>query len=197
MKLRLSVPVAARGALPAVGRWAAGAVLLAATVSACTGGGSTVPSIFTPTSRPPAASTAHPPTRTPSPTSGRASATGRPTATSSPSPGRTTTVTASAPVAPAPTLTPTHTPSHSPAATPSPVTSTVPPVTHTPVYPTAAPQTGGGGTAGLQDGLLFGIGGAAVLAGIGSLALRRRLARRFNDGRSAPRDPADRERADR
>ena len=46
-------------------------------------------------------------------------------------------------------------------------------------YPTAAPETGGGGTAGLQDGLLFGIGGAAVLAGIGFLAYRRRLARKF------------------
>ena len=36
--------------------------------------------------------------------------------------------------------------------------------------PAAAPETGGGGTAGLQDGLLFGIGGASVLAGLGFLA---------------------------
>jgi hypothetical protein len=45
-------------------------------------------------------------------------------------------------------------------------------------YPVGAPQTGGGGTAGLQDVSLFGIGGAAILAGIGSLAYRRRLNRR-------------------
>jgi hypothetical protein len=40
------------------------------------------------------------------------------------------------------------------------------------------PATGGGGTAGLQDGLLFGLGGAAVLAGLASLVYRRRLTRR-------------------
>ena len=45
--------------------------------------------------------------------------------------------------------------------------------------PTAAPETGGGGTAGLQDGVLFGVGGLAVLAGMGSLAYRRRLARKL------------------
>ena len=56
-------------------------------------------------------------------------------------------------------------------------------------FPTAAPETGGGGTAGLQDGLLFGIGGAAVLAGLGTLAYRRRLARRFA---ARPARPADR-----
>jgi hypothetical protein len=52
--------------------------------------------------------------------------------------------------------------------------------THAPAtgrIPDGAPATGGGGTAGLQDGLLFGIGGAAVLAGIGALAYRRRLTR--------------------
>ena len=49
MKMRLTTPVAAQGAWLIAGRSAAGAVLLALTVSACTGGGSTVPSIFTPT----------------------------------------------------------------------------------------------------------------------------------------------------
>ena len=43
--------------------------------------------------------------------------------------------------------------------------------------PTAAPVTGGGGTAGLQDGLLFGLGAAAILAGAGSIVYRRRLTR--------------------
>jgi hypothetical protein len=65
-------------------------------------------------------------------------------------------------------------------------------------YPTAAPETGGGGTAGLQDGVLFGLGGAAVLAGFGSLAYRRRLARKVKaqesarEGDPANRDPANR-----
>jgi hypothetical protein len=44
--------------------------------------------------------------------------------------------------------------------------------TPTPVV-TAAPQTGGGGTAGLQDGSLFALGGAAILAGAGSLGYRK------------------------
>lgn len=43
--------------------------------------------------------------------------------------------------------------------------------------PSGAPATGGGGTAGIQDGWLFGLGGAAVLAGAGVLASRRKIAR--------------------
>ena len=42
---------------------------------------------------------------------------------------------------------------------------------------TAAPATGGGGTAGTQDAVLFFIGGAAVLAGGASLAYRRKVTR--------------------
>jgi hypothetical protein len=77
------------------------------------------------------------------------------------------------------------------------------PLTHT-LYPTAAPQTGGGGTAGLQDGLLLGVGGAALLAGLGSLAYRRRLRRSLRSAQRGPARqnpgpsrPADREPADR
>jgi hypothetical protein len=71
-------------------------------------------------------------------------------------------------------------------------------VTETVRYPVAAPETGGGGTAGLQDGLLFGAGAVAVLAGLGTLAYRRRVTRKLADPRHpAPRDPADREPADR
>jgi hypothetical protein len=44
---------------------------------------------------------------------------------------------------------------------------------------------------------LFGIGGLAVFAGIGTLAYRRRLARKFGIRESARRDQADREPADR
>jgi hypothetical protein len=50
--------------------------------------------------------------------------------------------------------------------------------TPTRYYPVGSPQTGGGGTAGLQDVTLFGFGGAAILAGLSSLAYRRRLARK-------------------
>jgi hypothetical protein len=64
-------------------------------------------------------------------------------------------------------------------------------------FPTTAPETGGGGTAGLQDGVLFGAGGAAILAGLGTLAYRRRLSRRLTAGRPAPDRQQDREPADR
>jgi hypothetical protein len=66
-----------------------------------------------------------------------------------------------------PTVTVTSTPTAVATATVSP----------TPVV-TGAPQTGGGGTAGLQDGGLFALGGVAILAGAGSLGYRRRLARK-------------------
>ena len=70
--------------------------------------------------------------------------------------------------------------SSSPMATPmTTVTETVtaPATSSSSEVPTVAPVTGGGGTAGLQDGLLFGLGLAALLAGAGSIIYRRRLAR--------------------
>jgi hypothetical protein len=45
-------------------------------------------------------------------------------------------------------------------------------------FPVGPPQAGGGGTAGLQDVSLFGVGGAAILIGVASLAYRRRLTRK-------------------
>ena len=68
------------------------------------------------------------------------------------------------------------------ATTPSPaphtanvtVTVTVPPSSQ---VPDVAPVTGGGGTAGPRDVLLFGLGVAAMLAGAGGLAYRRWLTR--------------------
>ena len=69
-------------------------------------------------------------------------------------------------VRPTPTTKATHTP------TPQPTRSAS--ASSTP-YPTSPPSTGGGGTAGLQDGLLFGVGGAAVLLGAGSVAYRRKV----------------------
>jgi hypothetical protein len=60
------------------------------------------------------------------------------------------------------------------------VTTTVTELAPTPTseIPTAAPPTGGGGTAGLQDGLLFVLGVAAILIGAGSILYRKRLTRR-------------------
>jgi hypothetical protein len=45
--------------------------------------------------------------------------------------------------------------------------------------------------------MLLGIGGASVLAGLGFLAMRRRLARRFAPGLPSPRDPAGQDPVDR
>jgi hypothetical protein len=124
-------------------------VLVAATVSACTGSpSSSVPAIFSPSS-----------------SSG--------TATSTASAG--THATTTTPGTHATTTPGTH------ATTPTPTTTTVSPSpvpTTTYYYPTGAPATGGGGTAGLQDGLVFVLGGAAIAAGLGSLAYRRKFTRR-------------------
>ena len=57
-------------------------------------------------------------------------------------------------------------------------TVTAPATSSTSYVPTVAPVTGGGGTAGLQDGLLFVLGAAAILAGAGSIIYRWRLTRR-------------------
>ena len=56
-------------------------------------------------------------------------------------------------------------------------TVTAPATSSSSEIPTAAPVTGGGGTAGLQDGLLFVLGVAAILAGAGSILYRRRFTR--------------------
>jgi hypothetical protein len=55
------------------------------------------------------------------------------------------------------------------------VTASASPTRAATSYPTAAPPTGGGGAAGVQDVLLFGLGGAAIVAGVGSIAYRRKL----------------------
>jgi hypothetical protein len=143
---------------------AAGAGLAAVAVAGCTGGAPS--SVFTPT--PQISASSH---------SGTASTT--------PSPSRSATAKASVTVTAAATKTrtakPTSSPvvTHRPTATPS-VThratqAATPPATY---YPVGAPQTGGGGTAGLQDVTLFGVGGLAILSGIASLAYRRRLTRK-------------------
>ena len=143
-------------------------VLVSATVSACTGPpSSSVPEVSSP--------------------AGTATASGTATGTSTPGNGAATTATSTA----THTATTSAPATHSDAATGPPATATTTkpatpaspttqPATHTesPTVPAGAPETGGGGTAGLQDGLAIGLGLAAILAGLGSLAYRRRLTRR-------------------
>lgn len=164
MKVRITVPTATGSAKLTVVSCATLTVLALATVSACTNSpSSTAPAIFTPSSTSTHLNTGTP-TGSPAPGASRsakppatstgrpATSTGRPTATAT-SPARGATPTAAGPT------------THAPAPSAS-------------SYPTGAPATGGGGTAGLQDGALFGLGAAAMLAGLGSLAYRRRLTRR-------------------
>jgi hypothetical protein len=84
-------------------------------------------------------------------------------ATTTPTTIPTTTATATITATAAPTPTVTHTVTQAP----SPAHST----------PAAAPETGGGGTAGFQGGLLFALGAAAIVLGAGTLAFRRLLTR--------------------
>jgi hypothetical protein len=201
MKMRLTRPAAAQGAWLIVGRAAAGAVLVAVTVSACTAGGSTAPSTFTPTPLVSGhSSVGDGGTRTPSPngqssrsssgSSASASSTDRSGASASGSPHASSSASASSPATARSSQTPT-------AQVTTEFPTPTPTHTHASAFPTAAPETGGGGTAGLQDGLLFGVGGLAVLVGFGTLAYRRRLSRKFaaddpGSRERAPRDPANR-----
>ena len=141
--------------LTAVG-WGLSAMLACVALSACTSG---------PASTPP------PSTFIPS---AGASSTATGTASGGSSPLTTTSTSASASASPPPT---TFIPSPSPSAseTPSPEPSASP--SPSPV-PDAAPVTGGGGTAGFQDAGLAVVGGAAIVAGLGSIAYRRRMTKR-------------------
>jgi hypothetical protein len=147
-------------------------VLVSATVAACTGApASSVPAIFSPsgTATPSGTGTGtSKPALAPSGTGTATTATSTATHTATTSAA---TAQSQAATAPPPTAT-----TSKPA---TPVSPTTQPPTHTqsPV-PQGAPETGGGGTAGLQDGLAIGLGLGAILAGLGSLAYRRRLNRR-------------------
>jgi hypothetical protein len=151
MKARISIPGMAGGARLSVLSCAALMVLVTATVSACTSGGSSsLPAIFSP--------------------SGTATHSGTAAASANAHASGTATATATSTKA---TTTPT--PTRSAVVYP---TTQAPTPTPTTYYPTSAPQTGGGGTAGLQNGLAIGLGGTAILAGLGSLGYRKRLRRR-------------------
>ena len=109
-------------------------------------------------------STTSPPvTLSPSNSGSTSSSTASSSATTTPTATPTTTATATSTATPTPTVT--QTAAHT--RTPTPAAST----------PNAAPETGGGGTAGFQDGLLFALGAAALVLGAGTLAFRRMLTR--------------------
>lgn len=154
MKVRITSARTAGSPRLAVLSCAALMVFVSAAVSACTGApSSSVPAIFSPS--------------------------GSATTTASESGTATSTHTATA-TATATNTHPTNTATTS-TTTPSPAVTTVSPSpapTNTTVFPTGAPETGGGGTAGLQDGVVFVLGGAAIAAGLGSLAYRRKFTRR-------------------
>ncbi len=73
-----------------------------------------------------------------------------------------TSTSVSASSSPSPSASESPSPEPSPSPSPSPV-------------PSGAPVTGGGGTAGFQDAGLAVVGGAAIVAGLGSIAYRRRI----------------------
>jgi carbohydrate-binding DOMON domain-containing protein len=156
MKVRTTIAAALRARLAVIGYGALTLLALVA-ISACTSGSSTPPVTLSASGSPTSTSTASPP------------ATTTPTTTATATP--TTTATAT------PTTTATATPTATPTPTPTVTRTVVRTPTPTPSYPSAAPVTGGGGTAGFQDGLLFALGAAAVVVGLGGIAYRRRLTR--------------------
>jgi hypothetical protein len=175
MKVRIITPGTAASARLTAIQSATLAILASALICACTSSpGKTAPAIYTP----PTSTRTHTGTTSASPAttarqSAKASApasTRRASATSTAKASPTSTAPATA--SPKVTTAPAH-PSHTPARA---VTSHTPAPADTRV-PAGAPATGGGGTAGLQDGMLFGLGGAAMLAGLGTLGYRRRLTR--------------------
>jgi hypothetical protein len=130
------------------------ALLASITLSACSG---STPSAGPSVSFSPGGTGSPTPSTSASSTATASSSTATASDSASASPRSTETV------PPTPTPTPnTHTHTHQASASP---------------VPAAAPATGGGGTAGFQDTLLFGLGGAAILAGAGTMVYRRRVIR--------------------
>jgi len=147
------------GRLTAVG-CGVSALLACVVLSACSGTSSTTtPAIFTPSVTGSASPSAAP---------GSRSASVPPTTTASPSAGSTASATRTATASPKASGTATARTSQTAVASPTPRRTAS-------AFPTTAPSTGGGGTAGVQDILLFGLGGGAILAGAGSIAYRRKL----------------------
>jgi hypothetical protein len=157
MRVRTTIAGTARSVrLTAIG-WGALAIIASVVISGCTSASSTTtPAIFTPSVTVSGSASV---TITASGTAGVSPSSG-----DSPSPVVTTT-----------TTTPPATPTRTTTATATPTPTITRTVTS---YPTAAPVTGGGGTAGFQGALLLVAAIAAILAGAVGIAYRRRLRRR-------------------
>ena len=155
MKVRVTIAGTALGARLTALCWGALTLLVPLAVSACSGGSSSTPTVPTFSATVTGSATA-PASSASTPGSGSSTSPGSGSTTSPGTPGVATPATATATATATVTVTPTPSESR---------------------IPSAAPVTGGGGTAGLQDGLLFGIGAAAILLGAGSIVYRRRLTR--------------------
>jgi hypothetical protein len=155
MKVRVAIPGSALGARLTALCWGALTLVALVAVSACSGSSTSSPSVPTFS----ASVTISGSGTATVPASGGNTTPGSGSTTTSGTPG----VTSNAPATDTATAIATAT-----------VTITVPPSSQ---IPTVAPVTGGGGTAGPQDVLLFGLGVAAILAGVGGLAYRRWLTR--------------------
>ena len=143
--------------LTAVG-WGLTTMLACVALSACTSGPASTPppSTFIPSAG--ASSTA-----TGTASGGASPETTTSTSASASSSASTTTSTStSTSTSASPSESQTPSPEPSPSPSPSPV-------------PDEAPVTGGGGTAGFQDAGLAVLGGAAIVAGLGGIAYRRRI----------------------
>ena len=165
MKVRMTLAGTSLGARLTALCWGALTLLAPLAVSACTSGASSTPTVptFSATVTGPATGSSVPASSATSPGSGSTTSPGS-GSTTSPGSGSTTSP-GSATTTPAP---------HTATAT---ATVTVTPTPTSSRIPSAAPVTGGGGTAGLQDGLLFALGAAAILVGAGSIIYRRWLTR--------------------
>jgi hypothetical protein len=86
------------------------------------------------------------------------------------------TASASSTVSATPSATPRASPSASRSVTPRARPSPTPSPSAT-SFPTVAPATGGGGTAGFQHAWLVDLGGVAILVGAGCIAYRRKVIR--------------------
>jgi hypothetical protein len=152
MKMRTTTAGTGLGARLTAAGWATVTILASASVAACAG---STPSATLPKFSPGATASASP-TISLSRTAAVTTPSARTSASASPS------------------ATPSARTSHSasPSATPRSSASS---------FPAAAPATGGGGTAGFQDVPLFGLGGAAILAGAGCVAYRRKVIRNRRD----------------
>jgi hypothetical protein len=137
--------------------WGLTTILAFVALSACTSSGTSTGTGSTPPSSPLTVLSPHATT----PSGGTSSSASSESASSQSASSQSASSSTSAPASQSPSPTE----SQSPSPSPSPI-------------PSEAPVTGGGGTAGFQDAWLAVLGGAAIVAGLASIAYRYRMTRR-------------------